>query len=126
MRTVFPLCLALLASCAVTVPRGGQQVTPQRPTLSSDTNTTATGTMELEGGVYFDPSDQLSVISQAIDAFERLDAPGQIVRLDNQWPEQGWQQESFDPDSAEDTRAPRDTSPQYQLEEDRLLAEGRG
>jgi len=56
-RTLFALLFAAtLVSCAST---GGEefQVTPQRPTVSSDTNTTAQGTLELEAGGAFDPGD---------------------------------------------------------------------
>jgi hypothetical protein len=60
MRITLQFCTVLLASCVTTVPSGGHEVTPQRPTLSSDTNTTAEGTVELEAGMVFDPSDQWS------------------------------------------------------------------
>ncbi len=36
-------------------------VTPQRPTVSSDTSTTKVGTLELEAGATVDPGDSLSV-----------------------------------------------------------------
>lgn len=45
-----------LGSCN-SAPSGGETVTPQRPTLSSDTSTTAEGTFELEAGVAVDPSE---------------------------------------------------------------------
>ena len=48
--------LALLGSCT-TVPEGAAPATPQRPTVSSDTNTTGEGTFELEAGVEVDPGD---------------------------------------------------------------------
>ena len=53
------LALPVLAGC--TVDRSYQtQTTPQRPTFSSDTNTTAAGTIELEAGLDLDPGDRLS------------------------------------------------------------------
>ena len=50
-------CTCLLASCAVTASGGGQQVTPQRPTLTNSTSTTVEGTLELEAGGQWDPGD---------------------------------------------------------------------
>jgi len=46
---------AALAGCAAV--RDGATATPQRPTFSSDTNTTAEGTFEVELGVVVDPGD---------------------------------------------------------------------
>jgi len=61
MRFTFLFCTVLLFSCkASSLPPGGEQVTPQRPTLSVDTSTTAVDTFELEGGVYWDPNDSWS------------------------------------------------------------------
>lgn len=48
--------LSLLGSCVSTQGQGAAP-TPQRPTLSHNTNTTAVGTYELEAGVEIDPSD---------------------------------------------------------------------
>jgi len=39
----------------------GEGVTPQRPTVSSDANTTAPGTLEVESGVSLDPHDAFDV-----------------------------------------------------------------
>ncbi len=59
MKLLAALCTLSLAACTVTsLPTTGQPVTPQRPGLAADTNTTAPGTFELEGGVYRDPGDQ--------------------------------------------------------------------
>ena len=49
LRVVLPVLL-LLPACATTLAHG-RPVTPQRPTYSSDTNTTAEGTVELESGL---------------------------------------------------------------------------
>ncbi len=56
MKLIASLALTLLASCASTG-RDAAPVTPQRPTYSSDTATTAEGTLELEAGAAFDPGD---------------------------------------------------------------------
>lgn len=55
----FPLALvaAAFASSCSTFPADQAPATPQRPTLSSDTNTTRVGTLEYEAGVTFDPND---------------------------------------------------------------------
>ena len=51
------LVLAILTGCqAVVVPDGGQ-VTPQRPTVSTNTDTTTHGYLEIEAGGYIDPGD---------------------------------------------------------------------
>ena len=48
---------ALLATSCSTFRADQAPATPQRPTLSSDTNTTHIGTLEYEAGVTFDPND---------------------------------------------------------------------
>ena len=48
------VAVAVLSSC-VAIDSDRPAATPQRPTLSSDTNTTAGGTVELEAGVAVDP-----------------------------------------------------------------------
>jgi len=55
-RVAAASALVLLSACATQ--RGpGAQPTPQRPTLSHNTQTTALGTYELEAGVEIDPQD---------------------------------------------------------------------
>ena len=56
-RAVAAACFAVLSSCHGT----GAAPTPQRPTFSSDTSTTAEGTFELELGVAVDPADLFAV-----------------------------------------------------------------
>ena len=69
----------------------------------------------------FDAEDQLRVVSDALRAFETIREPGEIVRLPYRWPDEHWVREaSTDP---LDSRSPRDTTPRYQTEEDRRLAE---
>ncbi len=61
IRRALPAGLAMagiLSSCTA-VQRDRAPVTPQRPTFSSDTSTTAFGTFELEAGGLWDPSDQI-------------------------------------------------------------------
>ncbi len=51
--------IALLAASCRSLP-GGEPATPQRPTFSSDTNTAADGTLELEAGGAIDREDTVS------------------------------------------------------------------
>ena len=61
LRHVTALTLVTLgAACAANEP---QPVTPQRPTFSSDTNTTAEGTLELEAGADVDPNDFETIVT---------------------------------------------------------------
>lgn len=48
---------ALLASCAATFEPAEIEPTPQRPRITKNTRTTAKDTLELEGGVHWDPND---------------------------------------------------------------------
>ena len=57
MKWMFALCPCLLAACSVTSSGGGLPVTPQRPTFSKNTSTTAEGSVELETGGEWDPGD---------------------------------------------------------------------
>lgn len=58
MRARQFLWFFLVGGCA-SLPDDQQPVTPQRPTLSSDTSTTARGTVEIEAGVSVQPGDLL-------------------------------------------------------------------
>lgn len=51
------LALATLAGCQAVVVPDGAQVTPQRPGFSNNTDTTASGTLEIEAGGSVDPGD---------------------------------------------------------------------
>ena len=57
-RTLAACLLALSPGC-ITVDVAPHPVTPQRPTYSSDPNTTPEGRLELEAGVASDPGDRL-------------------------------------------------------------------
>ncbi len=76
-----------------------------------------------EAGRPFDPDNQLEVLREALKGFEQT-TPG-IARLDYEW-QDGW--DMIHARSAAggggDFRSPRDTTPRYQTEEDRRLAEG--
>lgn len=54
------LTLGLLPGCLAGGPSDAA-VTPQRPTVSSDTSTTAQGTLELEAGLALDPDDSTAL-----------------------------------------------------------------
>ena len=75
-------------------------------------------------GKPFDPEDQYAIARASLAEFETQQVPGAVVHLPNQWAtDDAWKKSSMDP-SQGDTRRPRDTTPQYQTEEDRRLAEG--
>ena len=71
----------------------------------------------------FDRANQDAILNDALKAFESIQTSGEIIKLDYRWSDDDrWQHAATDASSG-DTRAPRDTSPQYQLEADRLAAE---
>ncbi len=57
MRVLLLCAVALSASSCRLLTQDGEPVTPQRPTFSTDTNTTAHGTLEIETGMLVDPGD---------------------------------------------------------------------
>ncbi|SNR53596.1 hypothetical protein SAMN06272737_111113 [Blastococcus mobilis] len=66
-----------------------------------------------------DPAAQAAVVSAALDCLETAAKPGTIVDLDLTWPGgPGWKRED-----AGETRKPRDDTPQYQHDDDRVAAE---
>jgi len=73
-------------------------------------------------GKPFDRADQARVLRAALSAFETIKSPGTIVHLSSDWPDDGWR-EAAGSTRGDDTRMPRDTTPQYQTDEDRRLAE---
>ncbi len=75
-------------------------------------------------GKAFAPREQEDIVRQALAAFETITEPGGLVRLDHVWADNDDWQEAATDDASEDMRAPRDTTPRYQHEKDRLLAEG--
>ena len=75
------------------------------------------------GGPLFNPDMQLSIARGALQVCESLRKPGEIIHLDQAWPEEdNWKMAAND-QSADDVRSPRDITPRYQFEEDRRLAE---
>lgn len=77
-------------------------------------------------GVAFDGDGQRRIVSAALACLESVTTPGEIVTLPVTWPgPAGWRSEAVSEDRG-DTRQPRDTTPRYQFDEDRLLAEANG
>ncbi len=77
-------------------------------------------------GKPFDPDDQLAVISQALIALETMRTPGLIHRLPHRWSaDDAWKQQAGAATGA-DTRRPRDETPQFQTEADRVAAQAAG
>lgn len=71
----------------------------------------------------FDPDNQRAIVRDALAAFESITTPGEIQHLDYRWSDSdAWKTEATDTRTG-DTRAPRDLSPQYQTDADRLAAE---
>ena len=76
-------------------------------------------------GKPFDADDQLRVVRATLDTFATLAKGDPIARLDGTWDaDSDWRSKAIGA-SGGDVRMPRDTSPQYQTEDDRRLAEGR-
>ena len=76
-------------------------------------------------GSFRNPGNQYDVVKSALSGFDHMKEPG-IEHLDYSWDE-GWEmvraREKQGKD--EDSRSHRDTTPRYQTEEDRILAESR-
>ncbi|QQS13052.1 MAG: hypothetical protein IPK81_01945 [Rhodospirillales bacterium] len=71
-----------------------------------------------------DRADQYRVVRAALEALHGVTTPGAMVALPGSWDSDGaWRASAMASDGG-DTRMPRDTTPQYQTEEDRRLAEG--
>lgn len=77
-------------------------------------------------GKPFDPADQRRIVGAALAAFAAIDRPGSLVEIPARWADDdGWKADAMRADAG-DQRAPRDTTPRYQTEEDRHLAEAGG
>jgi hypothetical protein len=75
------------------------------------------------GGPLFAADQQLAIAREAMAALVELQEPGQIVNLNQAWPDgDAWKSAASD-EGADDVRSPRDLTPRYQMEEDRRLAE---
>lgn len=76
-------------------------------------------------GKPFDRDDQLGILRAALKAFDEIEAPETIRDLGLAWAgDETWKATATDASSG-DQRQPRDTTPRYQLEADRLAAEAR-
>ena len=70
-----------------------------------------------------DPAEQYAVARRALGCLEAMTAPGSIQTLPFRWSEdEQWKRDIHEKDAG-DLRPPRDTTPRYQTEEDRELAE---
>src|SRR5271166_508892 len=67
-----------------------------------------------------DRANQRAILIAALQAFERLTKPGEIVQLPYRWDDDRWKRQAM---MEGDTRLPRSETPQYQLEEDRAAAQ---
>jgi hypothetical protein len=72
-------------------------------------------------GKTFDPADQLAVVGAALGGFGSMTAPGEILRLPNVWGDEAWRTEAAST-HGEDSRQPRDETPQFQFAADRDAA----
>lgn len=76
-------------------------------------------------GKPFDTDDQLGILRAALKSFDEIETAETIHHLDLSWgSDESWKQDATDASSG-DQRQPRDTTPRYQLEADRLAAEAR-
>ena len=76
-------------------------------------------------GKPFDSIDQISVVKEALVAFETAAETGSLSELKNRWLDDEWRINASTT-RAEDTRQPRDETPQFQYPEDRLAALSEG
>ena len=76
-------------------------------------------------GKPFSPEDQYSVVKSALHAFESIGGSGPIETLERAWDRDGsWKSAAMN-SSQGDVRQPRDTTPRYQYDADRLAVESR-
>ena len=74
-----------------------------------------------EAGPYRDQSQQLSVLRETLKGFESFTSP-EISTLPHTW-EAGWQLVNSREKTQDDRRSIRNAEPQFQTDEDRLLAQ---
>ncbi len=72
-------------------------------------------------GKPFDAADQLGIVRAALEGLASMNAPGEIQVLGNQWGDDRWRAEASST-RGQDTRQPRDETPQFQLTADRDAA----
>ena len=73
-------------------------------------------------GKPFDTTDQEFIVESALNGFNALQKSGEIGVIDSDWGSVEWRVEAAST-KGEETRQPRNTTPQFQLEEDRIAAE---
>lgn len=74
----------------------------------------------------FAPKEQYDITRAAVEALAEITEPGTMLTQDYVWSEdESWKAKAI-PDDMVDRRQPRDFTPHYQFEEDRIAAEGRG
>ena len=74
-----------------------------------------------ESGRFEDRQNQYDVVVEALRGFDEMTTPG-IEPMSFEW-QQGWDRVNARERGKLDHRSPRTTTPQYQTEEDRLMAE---
>lgn len=77
-------------------------------------------------GKPFDKEGQLSLIRRALSGLETMSVPGRIHILPDRWDaDDAWKIAARESEGSGggDRRKPRNTTPQYQTDEDRILAE---
>ena len=72
-------------------------------------------------GKAFDAADQIGIVRAALAGFASMKSPGEIQLLSDQWGEDRWRAEASST-RGQDTRQPRDETPQFQLPADREAA----
>ena len=75
-----------------------------------------------ESGRFNDKQNQFDVVAEALRGFDQMASPG-IELLSFEW-YRGWDMVHEREKGKLDQRSPRNTTAQYQTEEDRLMAEG--
>jgi D-proline reductase (dithiol) PrdB len=70
-----------------------------------------------------DAANQKAIMIDALEAFERIANPGEIVTLRYRWDDDDWKRNAM---MDGDTRLPRSDKAQYQFEADRATAERTG
>ena len=72
----------------------------------------------------FAPEEQYAITRSAVEALQTITEPGTIVTQDYVWSEdETWKIDAVRVDSADPRRYPRDLTPRYQFEDDRIAAE---
>ncbi len=73
----------------------------------------------------FAPEEQYDITRAGVEALAGIREPGTILALDYVWSDdESWKAEAVRDDFG-DRRQPRDLTPRYQFEEDRIAAKGR-